>query len=76
MATPEQPRRIDLQSLKPALAEAGFDIVLDARVLLLVRKGAESTVYNTGKVLIKTTDKDQAEAAYADLAPFLDAAEA
>ncbi len=75
MATPEQPRRIDLQALKGALAGDGFDIVLDARVLLLVRKGTESTVYNTGKVLIKTTDKGAAEAAYAVLEPHLAAAE-
>lgn len=73
MATPEQPRRIDLNGLKSDLAAAGYEVLLDARILLLVRKGTESTVYATGKVLLKTKDKDEAEAAYAELAPHLDA---
>ncbi len=73
MATPEQQRRVDLAGLKARLAEAGFVIMLDARVLLLVKKGTESTVYTTGKVLLKTADKDVAEAAYEDLRPHLEA---
>ncbi len=73
MATPEQQRRLDLGALKPMLAAAGFTIVLDARILLLVKKGTESTVYATGKVLLKTADKDEAESAYEALRPHLEA---
>lgn len=75
MATPQPPRRLDLQVLKKALTIAGYTIHLDARVLLLVRKETESTIYSTGKVLLKTTDKAEAEAAYEDLRPHLEAAQ-
>lgn len=73
-ANPERPRRLDLGRLKPSLEGAGYAIVVDARVLLLVRKGVESSVYANGKVLLKTTDRAAAEAAYGELAPHLDAA--
>lgn len=74
IATPEQQRRVDMGHLKGALQGAGFEIALDARVLLLVRGEVESTVYDTGKVLLKTTDKAVAEAGYAALRPHLEAA--
>lgn len=73
MAVPQQQRRVDMPAFKAALGEAGFEIVLDARILLLVRKDTESTVYSTGKVLLKTTDKDVAQAAYDELRPVLEA---
>ncbi len=73
MATPEQQRHVDLAGLKARLTAAGFTIMLDARVLLLVKKGTESTIYSNGKVLLKTAVKDEAEAAYEALAPHLEA---
>lgn len=73
MATPEQQRRVNMKHLKGLLEGAGFEIALDARVLLLVRKGVESTVYDTGKVLLKTTDKAVAQAGYDALRPHLEA---
>ncbi len=72
IATPEQQRKLDMAAFKAALADDGFEIVLDARILLLVRKGTESTVYDTGKVLLKTTDKDEAAAGYDALRPHLE----
>lgn len=72
MATPEQQRHVNVAGLKAALEGDGFEIVLDARILLLVRKETESTVYNSGKVLIKTADKHAAKAAYAALRPHLE----
>lgn len=74
MATPEQKRRVRMAELKAALVEDGFDIKVDARILLLVRKGVESTIYDTGKVLLKTTEKAEAEAGYAAIRPHLEAA--
>lgn len=74
MATPERARKVDMARLKDSLAADGFEIALDARVLLLVRKDVESTVYSTGKVLLKTTNRDVAEAGYASLRPHLEAA--
>jgi hypothetical protein len=70
-ATPEPQRPLDMGRAKAALAAAGFAIVLDARVILIVRKGVEASVYDTGKVLLKTPDRAAAEAAYAELEPVL-----
>lgn len=74
LATPEKQRRVDMTRLKAALAGDGFDILLDARIILLVRRGVESSVYDTGKVLLKTTDPQEAEVAYAALRPHLESA--
>lgn len=68
--------------LKATLLDAGYQVVVDAKIILIVRKPAppggapfvESSLYDTGKVLLKTTDRDLAEAAYADLQPHLAAA--
>ncbi len=73
MAVPDKQRKLRLGALKDALAADGFEIVLDARILLLVRRGTESTIYDTGKVLLKTTDKDEAETAYAAMRPHIEA---
>lgn len=74
MATPEQKRRVRMAQLKAALAADDFEIKVDARILLLVRKGVESTIYDTGKVLLKTTEKAEAESGYAAIRPHLEAA--
>ena len=70
-AIPEPQRPLDMARARAALAKAGFAIVLDARIILIVRKGVESSVYDTGKVLLKTPDRAAAEAAYAELEPVL-----
>jgi len=72
---PEAQVRLDLARAKPLLAAAGFTLVMDARILLIVRgAGVESSVHDTGKVLLKTTDRAAAEAAYAAIAPVLEKA--
>ena len=74
IATPEVQRKLRLGAFKEAVAADGFEVKLDARILLLVKRdGVESTVYDTGKVLLKTTDKDAAESGYAALRPHLEA---
>ena len=72
MATPEQARRVRMPDLKAALLQAGYQVIVDAKVLLVVRKDVESSVYDTGKVILKTTDKADAETAYDDLRPLLE----
>jgi hypothetical protein len=76
LATRDPPWRMDMPGLKARLAGGGYAVVIDARVVLIVRKGTpagpvESSVYDNGKVLLKTTDRPAAEAAYADLEPHL-----
>lgn len=67
-------RKLRMAPFKDAVAADGFEVKLDARILLLVRRDdVESTVYDTGKVLLKTTDKAEAESGYAALRPHLEA---
>ena len=79
LATRDPPWRMDMAGLKRRLQESGYILVVDARVVLIVRRAAagqpvESSVYDNGKVLLKTTDRPAAEAAFADLEPHLAAA--
>lgn len=66
-----------MAGLKGRLAAAGYAIVIDAKVILIVRKAVgegpvvESSLYDNGKALLKTTDRPAAEAAFADLEPHL-----
>ena len=71
MATRDPPWRMDMPGLKRRLADAGYAMVVDAKVVLIVRKGVESSLYDNGKVLLKTTDRPAAETAYAELEPHL-----
>lgn len=75
-ATPEQPRRVAIPVLKQTAEAAGFSIIIDAKVVLIVRdqEGVESSVYEDGKVLLKTDDRSAAEAAYTRLRPVLEKA--
>ena len=74
MATPEKQRKVRMAELRAALEAEGYAIKVDARILLLVKKDVESTIYDTGKVLLKTTEKEEAEKGYGDLRPHLEAA--
>ena len=74
LATRDPPWRMDMAALKQRLQDDGFAIVVDAKVVLIVRRGVESSLYDNGKVLLKTTDRPAAEAAYGELEPHLVAA--
>lgn len=73
-AVPERKRRVVMGVLRDRLREAGYEIVVDAKVILVVRRGVESSVYESGKVLLKTTDRGAAETAYSELRGHLEAA--
>jgi hypothetical protein len=72
LASRDPPWRMDMGLLKGRLQEAGFTVVVDARIILIVRQdGVESSLYDNGKVLLKTTDRPAAERAFAALEPHL-----
>ncbi|HJQ93903.1 MAG TPA: hypothetical protein VJ874_06425 [Candidatus Thermoplasmatota archaeon] len=77
LATRDPPWRMDMAGLKGRLSAAGYSVVVDAKVILIVRKAVgegpavESSLYDNGKALLKTTDRPAAEAAFADLEPHL-----
>lgn len=73
MATRDPPWHLDMARLKRDLVGDGFTLVIDAKVVLIVRKAmpggqaVESSLYDNGKILLKTTDKPAAEAAFAQI---------
>lgn len=76
LATPERPLKLDMKRLRSGVAALGYTVVIDAGIILIVRSPAtgerpavESSLYDTGKVLLKTTDPDLAKASYAELEP-------
>jgi len=76
-ATPDSPRKVHMGRLRDAVRAAGYTVLVDARIILVVRapaQGVESSLYDNGRVLLKTTDREAAEAAYAHLEPLLLAA--
>jgi hypothetical protein len=62
-ARPRRPLRLSLQQAEDALRKADVEIVRNAGVVLLARSGCDVTVFPTGKLLLKTTSQDEADAA-------------
>ncbi|MHB8352275.1 MAG: hypothetical protein ACYDFT_06290 [Thermoplasmata archaeon] len=65
-AVPRPRLSLDLADLKSRLESAGFS-VLDARVMLVIRRESEATISRDGRILIKTRDPAEAERILADL---------
>lgn len=62
--TPSDPRQLDLSSERETLEAAGVPVVTDAGVLLVVDPGpCEVSVFESGRLLAKTEDKQEAEQA-------------
>jgi hypothetical protein len=72
-AIPERDRRLDLERLERDMAATGWSLVANARVMLIVKRDLEVTVFQSGKVLIKTRDRPQAEATWSQVEPLLEA---
>ncbi len=70
-ALPERQGRLDMARLRARLEQAGYEVLLDARVMLLVRGPLEFTVYQTGRVLMKTRDAAEANAAFEQFGPLI-----
>lgn len=60
-AIPEDDLGLDLDAVESRLVDDGWRTVANARVLLVVAKDLEATVFPSGKVLIKTTERPEAE---------------
>jgi TATA-box binding protein (TBP) (component of TFIID and TFIIIB) len=54
--TPSTNVRLDLERAAEALQRAGYD-VQNVEVMLITKKEEETTVYSSGKLLIKTKDE-------------------
>lgn len=62
--TPERARQLDLAAARETLEAGGLSIVTDAGVLLVVDAGTtEVSVFESGRLLAKTDDRETAEEA-------------
>ena len=53
--------RLDLNSCQEILAPLGYEEVCDAKVLLILKKEIEVTIYPDGKLILKTDEKEIAK---------------
>ena len=61
-AVPKAKVSLDLDECELTLAKKGYEILSNAKVMLVVRKGVEITVYPRGRLLMHPVkDRDQAE---------------
>lgn len=71
-AIPERELRLDLAALEARLASHGWHTLASAGLLLVLRKGVDdATLFQSGKVLIKTTDRSVAERVWGELEPLV-----
>jgi len=61
ISTLKKPARLDLGACQRRLQTAGFDTE-DVQVMLIVAGDPEATLYESGKVLVRTSDSEAAQA--------------
>ena len=59
-AKPEMKMKIDMDRSEKIFRENGYEIICNARVLLIVKKECEITVYPDGRLLLKTDSNEEA----------------
>ena len=59
ISTLKRAARLDLDASRDRLVEAGFPVE-DIKVMLLLNDEPEATLYQSGKVLVKTENEDAA----------------
>lgn len=65
-AVPKAKLRLDLRALEPELKDAGFEPLANAGIILVLRwEGVELSVFESGKLLFKTRNLDDARVAMA-----------
>ncbi|MDY6964594.1 MAG: hypothetical protein SVM80_01315 [Halobacteriota archaeon] len=57
----EKKVNIGLKKASETLISCGFEIVLNANVILIVKRDIEVSIYPSGKLIVKTDSKEDAE---------------
>ena len=73
-ALPSPALHMDLMALEERLETSGWQPVVNAGVMLIVRKDHEATIYGNGKVVVKSRDDGVMRRVWDELAPHLEAA--
>ena len=59
-AIPERRMNLDLYELEKRLRSAGYEIITNLGPIMVAKKDVEITIYDTGKLLLKTKDEGKA----------------
>ncbi len=70
-ALPKHKASMDLNEVEKLLANRGYQIVCNAKAVLIVQNNAEISIYPSGKLLIKTKDEALARDEIERITPFL-----
>ena len=63
-AAPDRPLALDLEQVKRATEEAGWETLAEAGIILVSRTGfVEVSIFESGKLLFKTREQERAEQA-------------
>jgi hypothetical protein len=63
---------VDLDALERVLLEEGWEPVVNAAVMLIMKKDVEVSIYKSGKMLLKTRDPVVAKELFAALHPHVE----
>lgn len=63
---------LDLDALERTLVSEGWDLVVNAAVMLIVKKRIEVSIYRSGKMLLKTRDPAAAKTLFEALHPHIE----
>jgi len=56
---------IDMDRLEKKMMEAGYEIICNAKVMLIVQNGCETSIFQDGRLLLKT-ESEEASRRYAE----------
>lgn len=71
---PERRLRLDITALEKNVQAGGWEVLVNGGIILVVRKGKDdASIFNDGKVLIKTQERAVAERVWSDLKPLIPA---
>lgn len=72
-ALPDNGRlQVDLDALEGTLVSGGWALVVNAAVMLIVKRDVEVSIYRSGKMLIKTREPDVALTLFRELHPHIE----
>lgn len=59
-ALPERKEELNLYEMEEKLRAGGYEIISNLGPIMVVKKDVEITIYDTGRLLLKTKDEEEA----------------
>jgi hypothetical protein len=58
---PKEPMKLNLDTIEQKVVEAGYEIICNAKVMLIVDAGCEVSIFPNGQLLLKTVSEQVAK---------------